>query len=57
MMLDWLGTRGAGQGWMDAATELESAVDAAFAGGLRTAEFGGVGTLEVAKAVAERIPG
>jgi 3-isopropylmalate dehydrogenase len=57
MMLDWLGARGAGQAWTEAATELENAVDAAFAGGLRTAEFGGVGTVEVAKAVAERIPG
>jgi 3-isopropylmalate dehydrogenase len=57
MMLDWLGARGAGPAWTEAATELENAVDAAFAGGLRTAEFGGVGTVEVAKAVAERIPG
>jgi 3-isopropylmalate dehydrogenase len=57
LMLDWLGTRGAGQAWSDAATELEAAVDGAFANGLRSAEFGGVGTAEVAKAVAERIPG
>ena len=57
LMLDWLGTRGAGQAWTDAATELETAVDRAFANGLRTAEFGGVGTLEVARAVAEQIPG
>ncbi|MGG5890349.1 isocitrate/isopropylmalate dehydrogenase family protein [Falsiroseomonas sp. HC035] len=56
LMLDWLGTRGAGQAWSDAATELEAAVDAAFAQGLRTAEFGGVGTMEVAKAVAAQIP-
>lgn len=55
MMLDWLGERGAGQAWTDAATELEAAVDGAFAGGLRTAEFGGVGTREVARAVADRI--
>jgi 3-isopropylmalate dehydrogenase len=57
MMLDWLASRGAGQAWGDAATELEFAVDKAFANGLRTAEFGGVGTLEVAKAVAGQIPG
>jgi 3-isopropylmalate dehydrogenase len=56
LMLDWLGARGAGQAWSDAATELEAAVDAAFAGGLRSAEFGGVGTAEVAKAIAARIP-
>jgi 3-isopropylmalate dehydrogenase len=57
LMLDWLGSRGAGQAWTDAATELEAAVDGAFAAGLRSAEFGGVGTREVAKAVADRIPG
>ncbi|MGG5822530.1 isocitrate/isopropylmalate dehydrogenase family protein [Falsiroseomonas sp. HW251] len=56
LMLDWLGARGAGQAWTDAATELEAAVDGAFANGLRSAEFGGVGTKEVARAVAERIP-
>ncbi|WP_137179702.1 isocitrate/isopropylmalate dehydrogenase family protein [Roseomonas sp. AR75] len=56
LMLDWLGTRGAGQAWTDAADELEAAVDGAFASGLRTAEFGGVGTAQVAKAVADRIP-
>jgi 3-isopropylmalate dehydrogenase len=57
MMLDWLGERGAGQAWSDAAAELEAAVDGAFANGLRTAEFGGVGTGDVARAVADRIPG
>ncbi|WP_144183844.1 isocitrate/isopropylmalate dehydrogenase family protein [Elioraea rosea] len=56
MMLDWLGARGAGQAWSDAAQELEQAVDTAFANGLRTAEFGGAGTVEVARAVAENIP-
>jgi 3-isopropylmalate dehydrogenase len=56
MMLDWLGARGAGQAWSDAAAELEAAVDGAFAAGLRSAEFGGAGTLEVARAIAERIP-
>jgi 3-isopropylmalate dehydrogenase len=57
LMLDWLGARGAGQAWSDAAAELEGAVDAAFASGLRSAEFGGVGTAEVAKAIAAQIPG
>jgi 3-isopropylmalate dehydrogenase len=56
LMLDWLGSRGAGQAWTDAAVELEGAVDAAFAGGLRTAEFGGAGTHDVAVAIADRIP-
>lgn len=56
LMLDWLGMRGAGQAWCDAATELEAAVDAAFANGLRSAEFGGAGTAEVARAIADRIP-
>ncbi|WP_237216690.1 isocitrate/isopropylmalate dehydrogenase family protein [Falsiroseomonas oryziterrae] len=55
MMLDWLSEQGAGQAWADAATELDRAVDAAFAGGLRSAEFGGVGTREVAHAIADRI--
>jgi 3-isopropylmalate dehydrogenase len=55
LMLDWLGARGAGQAWTDAATELEAAVDAAFAGGLRSAEFGGAGTRDVASAIAEKI--
>lgn len=57
LMLDWLGARGAGQAWSDAASELEAAVDGAFAEGLRTAEFGGAGTLDVARAIAARIPG
>lgn len=57
LMLDWLGTRGAGQSWCDAAAELEAAVDAAFAAGLRTAEFGGSGTRDVAQAVAAQIGG
>ncbi|MCO6419738.1 isocitrate/isopropylmalate dehydrogenase family protein [Siccirubricoccus sp. KC 17139] len=56
MMLDWLAARGAGQGYGDAALELEGAVDAAFAAGLRTADIGGRdGTAAVAQAVAERI--
>ena len=56
LMLDWLASRGAGPGWSDAAVELEAAIDAAFAeDGLRTAEFGGVGTAAVTRAVLERI--
>jgi 3-isopropylmalate dehydrogenase len=57
LMLDWLGERGAGQAWSDAAAELEAAVDGAFAGGLVSAEFGGAGTSDVARAIADRIPG
>jgi 3-isopropylmalate dehydrogenase len=57
LMLDWLGAQGAGQAWSDAAAELEAAVDGAFAAGLRSAEFGGAGTLEIARAIAGRIPG
>ena len=56
LMLDWLGERGAGSGFSDAAMELQGAMDAAFAAGLRTAEFGGVGTLDVAQAIAAQIP-
>ena len=56
MMLDWLAARGAGQGYADAATELEGAVDAAFGAGLRTADIGGGdGTAAVARAVADHI--
>ena len=56
MMLDWLAARGAGQGFADAAAELEGAVDAAFAEGLRTADIGGRdGTVAVARAVTARI--
>jgi 3-isopropylmalate dehydrogenase len=55
LMLDWLGARGAGQAWTDAATELEAAVDQAFAGGLRSAEFGGAGTRDIAQAIAEKL--
>lgn len=53
MMLDWLGERGAGQSWAEASAELEAAVDAAFAEGLRTPDIGGTaGTAEVARRVA-----
>jgi 3-isopropylmalate dehydrogenase len=56
MMLEWLGARGAGQGFADAAAELESAVDEAFAAGLRTPDIGGRdGTAAVARAVAARL--
>jgi 3-isopropylmalate dehydrogenase len=56
MMLDWLAERGAGQAYADAAAELEAAVDAAFAEGLRTGDVGGRhGTVEAARAVIERI--
>jgi 3-isopropylmalate dehydrogenase len=58
MMLDWLASRGAGQGFADAAAELEMAVDGAFADGLRTADIGGAdGTAAVAKAVLGRLGG
>jgi 3-isopropylmalate dehydrogenase len=56
MMLDWLASRGAGQPFADAAAELEGAVDAAFAAGLRTSDIGGAdGTNAVARAVRERV--
>ncbi len=58
MMLDWLASRGAGAGFADAATELEGAVDAAFAAGLRTPDIGGRdGTAAVTRAVLEGIKG
>ena len=56
MMLDWLASRGAGQPFADAAAELERAVDAAFAAGLRTADIGGAdGTAAAVRAVREAI--
>ncbi|ONG58661.1 3-isopropylmalate dehydrogenase [Pseudoroseomonas deserti] len=56
LMLDWLASRGAGPAWAEAAAELEAAVDAVFAGGLRTPDIGGkAGTAEVARAVVERL--
>ena len=48
MMLDWLASRGAGQPFADAAAELEGAVDAAFAAGLRTPDIGGSDGTEAA---------
>lgn len=56
MMLDWLAARGAGQGFADAAVELEGAVDAAFANGLRTPDIGGGdGTEAATRAIIARI--
>lgn len=56
MMLDWLAQRGAGQNWAEAGAELQAAVDAAFAGGLRTPDIGGAaGTAEVARRVTEQL--
>lgn len=56
MMLDWLAARGAGQRFADAAAELDAAVDAAFADGLRTADIGGSdGTAAAARAIAHSI--
>jgi 3-isopropylmalate dehydrogenase len=58
MMLDWLSSRGAGRNFADAAAELEAAVDAAFATGLRPPDIGGDdGTNAVARAVREGIGG
>ena len=56
MMLDWLSSRGAGQNFADAAAELERAVDAAFAAGLRTPDIGGAdGTDAVVRAITDRL--
>jgi 3-isopropylmalate dehydrogenase len=56
MMLEWLGARGAGTRFADAAAELNQAVDRAFAEGLRTPDIGGRdGTIAAATAVAERL--
>ena len=56
MMLDWLAARGAGQRFAEAAQELEGAVDAAFAAGLRTPDIGGAdGTEAAARTIRERI--
>ncbi len=55
-MLDRLASRGAGPGFADAATELEDAVDAAFAAGLRAPDISGRdGTAAVTRSVLERI--
>lgn len=52
MMLDWLSVRGGGQRLADAAVGIRSAVDAAFAEGLRTPDIGGAaGTVQVTRAV------
>ncbi|WP_236552581.1 isocitrate/isopropylmalate dehydrogenase family protein [Belnapia sp. F-4-1] len=56
MMLDWLASRGAGEAFAEAGAELERAVDAAFAAGLRTADIGGGdGTAAVVREVMERL--
>jgi 3-isopropylmalate dehydrogenase len=56
MMLDWLASRGAGPGFAEAGAELDAAVDAAFADGLRTPDIGGRdGTAAVVRAVLDRI--
>jgi 3-isopropylmalate dehydrogenase len=58
MMLDWLGRRGAGPRFAEAAAELTQAVDAAFAGGLRTPDIGGAdGTAAVVRALLARLGG
>jgi 3-isopropylmalate dehydrogenase len=57
MMLDWLAMRGAGSHLAEAAEEIRQAVDAAFLGGLRTADIGGAaGTVEATRAVLGAIP-
>jgi 3-isopropylmalate dehydrogenase len=52
LMLDWLADKHGHAVAADAARNIEAAVDAAFAGGLKPAEFGGSdGTAAVARAV------
>jgi 3-isopropylmalate dehydrogenase len=52
LMLDWLADKHSHAGAADAARQIETAVDRAFAGGLKPAEFGGPdGTAAVARAV------
>jgi 3-isopropylmalate dehydrogenase len=56
MMLDWLGERHGSEGCVAAAGEIEAAVDAAFAAGLRSTDIGGGdGTGAIARAVIERL--
>jgi len=56
MLLEWLGARGAGARFADAAAELAEAVDRAFADGRSTPDIGGsAGTVAAAAAVAERL--
>jgi 3-isopropylmalate dehydrogenase len=58
MMLDWLGERHDHAPATNAAKRVETAVDRAFAGGLKPYEFGGRdGTTAVAKAVLEALDG
>ncbi len=58
MMLDWLGTRHDSAACIEAADEIEAAVDAAFASGaVRSYDIGGRdGTGSVARAIIERLP-
>jgi 3-isopropylmalate dehydrogenase len=52
LMLDWLADKHGHAGAADAARKIEAAVDKAFAGGVKPAEFGGPdGTAAVARAV------
>jgi 3-isopropylmalate dehydrogenase len=52
MMLDWLGEKFDHPVATEAAMRIETAVDKAFAGGIKPFEFGGRdGTMEVTKAV------
>lgn len=56
LMLDWLADRGAGEVCREAAAELTSAVDGAFAAGLRTPDVGGThGTAAVVQAIRDRL--
>jgi 3-isopropylmalate dehydrogenase len=57
MMLDWLGLRHGSEACIEAADEIEAAVDAAFASGsVRSYDIGGQdGTGAVAKAIIERL--
>jgi 3-isopropylmalate dehydrogenase len=56
-MLDWLAAKNGNDGLAEAATRLESAVDAAYATGrLKPCEFGGQdGTQAIAAAVASNL--
>jgi 3-isopropylmalate dehydrogenase len=57
MMLDWLGTRHAGEAYIEAADEIEAAVDEAFASGaVRSYDIGGAdGTSAVARAIIDKL--
>jgi 3-isopropylmalate dehydrogenase len=56
LMLDWLADKHDHAGAANAARKIETAVDAAFAGGLKPKEFGGPdGTAAVARAVLDAL--